>query len=139
VKTTTLLLVSLCVTLLGASLRAQTQSPAPAAPQPVSSPAAATPSASIPPDSPKYGVYPIAYREIITRWLGDRLMDVSTAKLEFDEPKATEVKAKTSKASGYAVDFRVNSKNKFGMYTGFQKYRVLIRNGEIVWADRVRR
>ena len=66
------------------------------------------------------------------------MLDVSTAKLEFEEPKAGEIKVKGARASGYTVDFRVNSKNKFGMYTGFQKHRVLIRNGEIIWADRVR-
>lgn len=136
-KTTALLLVSHCLTLLAAPAVGQGVGPvAGATPPPVASPPAATP--SIAPDSPKYGVYPVAYREIITRWLGERLLDVSTAKLEFNEPQATEIKTKTARASGYAVDFRVNSRNKFGMYTGFQKYRVLIRNGEIIWADRVR-
>lgn len=136
-KTTALLFG--CLTLVAAPLLAQSASPVPAATQPpASSTPGATPTPAIPPDSPKYGVYPIGYREIITRWLGERLLDVSTAKLEFSEPQAGEVKTKTARASGYTVDFRVNSRNKFGMYTGFQKYRVLIRNGEIVWADRVR-
>ena len=118
-----------CVAL---SLVAHAQSPAEAQTSP---PAA---SASIPPDSPKYGVYPIAYREIITQWLGERLADPASAKLEFGEPVAGEVKQKGAKASGYRVEFKVNSRNKFGVYTGFQKYQVLIRNGEIIWADRVR-
>lgn len=114
---------------------AQTQTAAPAPPQ---APAAAATPASIPPDSPKFGVYPIAYREIITKWLSDRLLDPSTAKLEFGEPQAGEIKTKAGRASGYSVEFRVNSRNKFGMYTGFQKFRVLIKNGEIIWSDRVR-
>ncbi|HSH38156.1 MAG TPA: hypothetical protein VK993_05165 [Chthoniobacterales bacterium] len=99
---------------------------------------AASPTPTVPPDSPKFGVYPIAYREIITRWLSDRLLDPSSAKVEFNEPLAGEIKTKTGRASGYSVEFRVNSRNKFGMFTGFQKFRVLIRNGEIIWADRVR-
>lgn len=127
-KTTALLLVSCLSAALALPLAAQSKNATPAA----------TPVASIPPDSPKYGVYPIAYREIITEWLKDRLLDVSTAKLEFEEPKAGDITQKRVRASGYTVDFRVNSKNKFGMYTGFQKHRVLIRNGEIIWADRVR-
>ena len=105
---------------------AQEASPAPAATQ------------SIPPDSPKYGIYPIGYREIITRWLEERLLNPASAKIEWSEPKATEIRTKKGSAAGYTVDFRINSRNKFGMYTGFQKHRVLIRNGEIIWADRVK-
>ena len=127
-KTTKLLLVASCVASFVSPLAAQT---------PVASPAAA-PSASIPPDSPKYGVYPIAYREIITRWLGERLADPASAKVEFGEPVAGEVTQKRVKASGYRVEFKVNSRNRFGTYTGFQKFQVLIKNGEIIWADRVK-
>ena len=128
-----LLLVFACSVALAAASLAQTQTPAPA-----ETPAAPGTPAAIPPDSPKYGVYPIAYREIITKWLSDRLLDPSTAKLEFSEPQAGEIKTKAGRASGYSVEFRVNSRNKFGMYTGFQKFRVLIKNGEIIWSDRVR-
>jgi hypothetical protein len=128
VKTTKLLLLAFCAASLVSPLAAQT---------PASSPAA-TPLASIPPDSPKYGVYPVGYRDIITRWLAERLTDPGSAKLEFGEPVAGEVTQKRVKASGYRVEFKVNSRNKFGMYTGFQKYQVLIRNGEIIWADRVK-
>ena len=127
-KTTALLLVCFCIGWLASPAAAQQQSPAPAA----------SPTASIPADSPKYGVYPIAYRELITRWLSERLVDPASAKLEFSEPVAAEVTQKGVKAAGYSVEFRVNSRNKFGTYTGFQKHRVLIRNGEIIWADRVR-
>ncbi len=66
------------------------------------------------------------------------MLDPASAKVEFTEPKAAEVKAKGGSVAGYSVDFKVDSRNKFGMYTGFQSHRVLIRNGEIVWADRVR-
>lgn len=83
-------------------------------------------------------MFPIAYRELITRWLQERLTDPASAKIEWTEPRAAEIREKNVKASGYTVDFRINSRNKFGTYTGFQKHRVLIRNGEIIWADRVR-
>ena len=114
---------------------AQDVSPSPAA---VQAPAAPAPEKPIPPDSPKYGVYPVAYQAIITRWLGERLVDPASANIEFGEPTAGEVRQKNVKAAGYRVEFRVNSRNKFGQYTGFQKHAVLIRNGEIIWADRVK-
>ncbi|MBA2270462.1 MAG: hypothetical protein H0W20_07685 [Chthoniobacterales bacterium] len=97
------------------------------------------PSASVPAHDPKYGIYPIAYREIITRWLEKRLLDAGSAKIEFTQPKPVEVPAKGGQTfAGYSVEFRVNSRNNFGMYTGFQKHRVLIRNGEILAANRVK-
>ena len=114
---------------------AQDAAPSPPA---VQAPTAPAPEKPIPPDSPKYGVYPIGYRAIITRWLSERLVDPASAQVEFSEPVAGEVRQKNVKASGYRVEFRVNSRNKFGQYTGFQKHAVLIRNGEIVWADRVK-
>ena len=123
------LISSICAILLCAPpLVAQTQSPAPAPQAP----------ATIPPDSKKYGVYPIGYREIITRWLSDRLVEPATAKIEWSEPRPAEVREKGVRASGYSVEVRINSRNKFGMYTGFQKWRILIRNGEIIWTGRVR-
>ena len=128
------MLVLVCSLAIVASSVAQKQTPAPA-PQP---PATAETPASIPPDSPKYGVYPIGYREIITRWLGERLSNPASAKLEFGQPVAGQVTQKGVRASGYRVEFRVNSRNRFGTYTGFQRYQVLIKNGEIIWADRVK-
>ena len=128
--------VTVVIAFSGSPLPAQIQNPAPTA---AASPAASAAQKPIPPDSPKYGIYPIGYREIITRWLQERLLDPASAQLEWAEPKAAEIKTKRGSVAGYTVDFRVNSRNKFGMYTGFQTHRVLIRNGEIVWADRVRR
>lgn len=90
-------------------------------------------------DEEKYGVYPIAYRELITRWLEDRLLDAASAKLEFTEPQAGEMTREGRRFAGYMVEFKVNSRNRFGMYTGFQGYRVVIRNGELIWSERARR
>ena len=86
-----------------------------------------------------YGVYPIAYQELVTRWLGEQLIDPASAQIEWlGEPKPVVVKASNGETfSGYLVDFKVNSRNKFGMYTGKQARRVYIRDGSIVSGGRV--
>jgi hypothetical protein len=90
------------------------------------------------PDSKTYGEFPIAYKEIITKWLGTRLADPASAVIEWgDPPKPGEVSPKKGQRFvGYVVDFKVNARNRFGTYTGKQKYRVLIRNGEVLWGGR---
>jgi hypothetical protein len=35
---------------------------------------------------------------------------------------------------GYLVEFKVNSRNRFGTYTGMQKHTVLIRDGRVIKA-----
>ena len=117
-----ILLCSAALLLGSIPLRAQT--PAPAAAQ-----------------EKTYGVYPIAYRELITRWLGEQLIDPASAQIEWgDEPKAVVVKSRDGESfAGYVIDFKVNSRNKFGMYTGKQARRVYIRDGEIVSGGRVPR
>ncbi|MFN2508975.1 MAG: hypothetical protein ABR589_09405 [Chthoniobacterales bacterium] len=98
------------------------------------------PQTSTPPpaDEAKYGVYPIAYREIIMRWLETQLLDAASAKVEWlGEPKPVVITGRDGQPfAGYAVDFKVNSRNKFGMYTGFQARRVYIRNGEVAGGGR---
>ena len=97
------------------------------------------PGATSPANEKKYGVYPIAYREIITRWLGERLLDPASAKIEFQQPKPVDVRQSGGNMfHGYSVEYKVNSRNNFGMYTGFQKFRVLMRNGEILRSERVK-
>ncbi len=82
----------------------------------------------------KYGIYPIAYRELIMRWLGEQLIDPASAEVEWiEEPKAVVVNMPGKPPfAGYKIDFKVNSRNKFGMYTGKQGRRVYIRNGTVV-------
>ena len=105
----------------GALLRAQTATP----------PAA---------DEAKYGVYPIAWREIITRWLSTQLLDPASAQIEWTaEPKPIEIKGRDGELFfGYVVEFKVNSRNRFGTYTGKQARRVYIRNGEVAAGGRVK-
>jgi hypothetical protein len=113
---------------LGAS--AQTASPSPAA----------EPAPSIPEPDPKYGVYPMAYKELIGRWLETKLADPTSAVIDWtDAPRQGEYKTKKGDSFvGYVVDFKVNARNQFGAPTGKQKYRVVIRNGEVVWGGRPR-
>ncbi|MFN2476876.1 MAG: hypothetical protein ABR526_11125 [Chthoniobacterales bacterium] len=91
-------------------------------------------------DAKVYGEYPIAYQEIITRWLGTKLADPASAVIEWpDAPKPGEyVTLKRQRFVGYVVDFKVNARNAFGAYTGKQKYRAVIRNGDVVWGGRPR-
>jgi len=89
------------------------------------------------PDAKAFGEFPIAYKEIITAWMESRLADPSSAVFEWTDPKTGEVSPKKGQRFvGYIVDFRVNARNRFGTYTGKQKYRVLLRNGQILWGGR---
>jgi len=91
-------------------------------------------------DAKVYGEYPIAYREIIGRWLETRLADPTSALIDWGEaPKPGEHQvSKGQRFVGYVVDFKVNARNQFGAATGKQRYRVLIRNGEVLWGGRPR-
>jgi hypothetical protein len=101
---------------------AQTMTPRPATPQP-----------SIPTD-PVYGAYPVKYKDIVMDWLYQHLYDPLSAKIEWQgEPKRGDLPdARGRKVYGYLVLFTVNSRNRFGAYTGKQSHGALIRNGVIV-------
>ncbi len=80
----------------------------------------------------KFGVYPIAYQELITRWLAEQLIDSASAKIEWpSEPKRVVIKGRNNTFSGWRVDFKINSRNRFGAYTGKQTRHVYIRNAEV--------
>ncbi|MBA3386189.1 MAG: hypothetical protein M3505_01830 [Verrucomicrobiota bacterium] len=91
-------------------------------------------------DPKVYGEYPMAYKEIIQRWLETKLADAPSAVLDWtDAPKPGEYKTqKGQRFIGYVVDFKVNARNQFGAPTGKQKYRVVIRNGDVLWGGRPR-
>ncbi|MGI8821369.1 MAG: hypothetical protein ACR2ID_10965 [Chthoniobacterales bacterium] len=91
-------------------------------------------------DEAKYGVYPIAWKEIITRWLDKQLIDPASAQIEWtSEPKPIEIKGRDGELFfGYVVEFKVNSRNKFGTYTGKQSRRVYLRNGNVAAGGRVK-
>jgi len=83
-----------------------------------------------------YGEYPKNYQEIITKWLGTVLVDAPSAQIEWVEPpKPGDLPdAKGKRLFGYLVQFKVNSRNRFGTYTGMQKHKALIRDGNVIKA-----
>jgi hypothetical protein len=82
-----------------------------------------------------YGDYPKNYQEIITQWLNETLVDAPSAYVEWmGTPKAGSLPLKKGAAPvfGYVVDIKVNSRNRFGAYTGMQKHTVLIKDGKVL-------
>jgi len=71
--------------------------------------------------------------------MAGRLLDPPSANYQWFEPKPGELPAKKGQPRlvGYVVEFRVNSRNRFGTYTGWQNYRLLIRNGMIMGGGRL--
>ncbi len=100
----------------------------------VSQGCAADPSPQPTADPAVYGQYPTEYLTIVKDWLSDQLIDPSSAVIEFtSQPKPADLPSGDGKrVYGYLVEFRVNSRNRFGGYTGFQKHGALIRNGQVV-------
>jgi hypothetical protein len=85
------------------------------------------------PDLAKYGPYPSNYKEIVTQWLDTLLLDPASAKIEWEgDPQPTDLGIKGRPLYGWLVKFKVNSRNRFGTYTGKQAHGALIRNGEVV-------
>jgi len=86
-------------------------------------------------DPAVYGDYPKNYREIVTNWLATVLVDAPSAQIEWvGAPKPTALPDKKSgkQLFGYLVEFKVNSRNRFGAYTGMQKHGALIRDGQVI-------
>jgi hypothetical protein len=84
-----------------------------------------------------YGELPKNYQEIITQWLNGFLVDAPSAQFEWvGGPRAGSLPEKKGGKAlfGYLVEFKVNSRNRFGTYTGMQKHTVLIRDGRIIKA-----
>jgi len=82
-----------------------------------------------------YGEYPKNYQELITQWLNATLVDAPSAYVEWiSQPKAGSLPEKKggNPLFGYVVDIKVNSRNRFGTYTGMQKHSVLIKDGKVL-------
>ena len=98
-----------------------------------------TPAESIPPenigDPAIYGEYPKNYKSVVLNWLADKLIDFASSQVVWgDPPKPSELPGKDGKLMGYLVEFKVNSRNQFGAYTGMQKHGALIRDGKVIKA-----
>jgi hypothetical protein len=85
-------------------------------------------------DPSVYGDYPKNYQEIVTNWLATKLVDAPSAQIEWvSPPKPADLADKNGKkVFGYLVEFKVNSRNRFGAYTGMQKHGALIRDGNVI-------
>ena len=84
-------------------------------------------------DVARYGPYPTDYKEIVTKWLATRLLDPASAQIEWEgDPKPADLGSQGQHLYGYVIKFKVNSRNRFGAYTGKQEHGALIRNGEII-------
>ena len=107
-----LLAVTLLGTIPAVSLHSQTPSPA---------------------DTALYGPYPTYYKEIVYNWLKTQLLDVDSAKIEWEgDPKPVDLGKDGQHLYGWLVSFNINARNRFGTYTGKQKHGALIRNGEVI-------
>jgi hypothetical protein len=85
------------------------------------------------PDTARYGPYPANYKEIVIKWLQTKLIDLASARIEWDgDPKPADLGTEDKHLYGYLVQFKVNAKNRFGTYTGVQDHGALIRNGEVI-------
>ncbi len=98
-------------------------------------PLAGFPQSPPPAPNPVYGAYPDKYKEIITSWLNSALLDPQSLIIKWrSEPRPGELKVQGKTISGFLVDFSVNARNMFGVYTGAQKHTALIRDGQVVTA-----
>jgi hypothetical protein len=86
-------------------------------------------------DTKLHGPYPQNYQEIITNWLQTVLVDAPSAQIEYitgPKPGSMPEKLHGDPLFGYLVEFRLNSRNRFGAYTGMQRKTVLIRDGQVI-------
>ena len=98
--------------------------------------AAETTEVEIVADPRVYGEYPRDYQAIVTNWLQVRLIDPASARIEWSgQPRPADLPGpKGKRLYGYLVEVKVNSRNRFGTYTGLQKKALLIRDGVVIKA-----
>lgn len=86
-----------------------------------------------PADPALYGPYPTNYKEIAMSWLNQQLLDAASARIEWQgEPIPADLGKNGEHLYGYLVQFKVNSRNRFGAYTGKQQHGLLIKDGKVV-------
>jgi hypothetical protein len=84
-----------------------------------------------------YGPAPVNYKETIKEYFEETLFDSYSAQYKFgklDKAYTNEGAAWGGDVSwlGYAIDVKVNAKNRFGGYVGYKKYLFLL-NGEHIY------
>ncbi len=95
--------------------------------------------------SAQYGPYPDAYQTIIKEYHSHTLLDPYSAKYEFATPEKSWmwVKKRTrlgmdynnSIVIGWGVEYAINAKNRMGGYTGSTRYKAIIVDGIVIYAD----
>jgi len=79
------------------------------------------------------GPFPKNYKEIVWNWLQGTLLDADSAKIEWQgDPKPADLGNNGEHIYGWLVEFRVNSRNRFGQYTGKQSHGALIRDDQVI-------
>jgi hypothetical protein len=79
------------------------------------------------------GLFPKNYKEIVWNWMQGMLLDADSAKIEWQgEPKPADLGKNGEHIYGWLVEFRVNSRNRFGQYTGKQSHGALIRDDRVI-------
>jgi hypothetical protein len=86
-----------------------------------------------PPDPSLCGPFPKLYKEIVWNWLEKSLADANSAKIEWEaDPKPADLGRGEQHLYGWLVPFKINSRNRFGFYTGKQVHAALIRDNQVV-------
>ena len=81
------------------------------------------------------GPYPKNYKEIVWNWMQGALIDADSAKIEWQgDPKPVDLGENGKHLYGWLVEFLVNSRNRFGQYTGKQSHGALIRDDHVIKA-----
>jgi hypothetical protein len=89
----------------------------------------------VPPAAAACGPFPKLYKEIIWNWMQSTLVDANSAKIEWgEEPKPADLGTSEAHLYGWLVQFKVNARNRFGLYTGKQAHAALIRDGQVIKA-----
>lgn len=79
------------------------------------------------------GEIPKNYKEVVWNWMQNLLLDPDSAKIEWQgDPKPADLGKNGEHLYGWLVEFRVNSRNRFGSYTGMQAHAALIRDGQVI-------
>jgi hypothetical protein len=85
------------------------------------------------PDPSLCGSFPKNYKEIVWNWMQGVLLDPDSAKIEWQgDPRPADLGKNGEHLYGWLVEFRVNSRNRFGAYTGKQSHGALIRDNQVI-------
>lgn len=83
-----------------------------------------------------YGELPQYYEGQIKQTIGDRLKDADSAKYQFGTPSKAYLQGGMAENFkmyyGWAIPVRVNAKNSYGAYVGYQDYMFMYLNNNLV-------